>query len=798
MLQKTWIAPAMVLVLSTIKLYAGPRTFTVRDSIEMTTLSDPNSLEKDGQVKFSPDGKHFLVVSTRGILQSDQLESCLMVFDINRIRFSPHGPTDFPQPLKCLAHLAAVPRVEPSPLNQSTISDARWSPDSKSIYYLGQGLHAERHLYRVYLATGNQRELTPSGYDVIRFDCSRQAVVYVASRTPDLQDHFAAPYGKPINRDALDVTGVGLTDLLFPRMSRATERIWQVWAIKGDRHPTIIGAIAKPLTGYADIGHEVLSMSPDGREAVILVPIRRVLQQWDSYEAGPGFKSWRIHAKNADPSTITSSGTPLKQYALIDLRTRRMIPLIDAPVGTALGYFDQLKAIWSEDGRRLLITNTFLPIEASRSADEDRPLRPCAIAAIEVASLSTRCIVTARRQALEGSENRGAWWLQDVSFGADSDEVFTEFDTPQQKRLIETYHNSPNGWVGPSNISGSSISTKRSPKIEVHIRQSLNDPPTLWATDVATGKQAQVWDPNPRLKEISYGEASLYHWQDSSGYKWTGILVKPVGYTPREQYPLVIQTHGFIDYAFVTNGLYPTAMAARPLASVGIAVLQTDYRHDIVGPQEGEADLEKYEGAVRQLTSDGLIDPKRVGVIGFSRTCWQVENSLIERPRLFRAATIADGIDNSYMQYHLFGVGTPALAAQFEKSNNGKPFGEEGIKQWLYVAPGFRLDKVLAPVRIEALGAISILSEWELYSSLRLQGKPVDLIYIPDGQHILQKPLEKLASEQGNVDWFRFWLQNYERPHPDDPEQYKRWEHLRDLRDAQDKSDGQPNAANPH
>jgi hypothetical protein len=58
--------------------------------------------------------------------------------------------------------------------------------------------------------------------------------------------------------------------------------------------------------------------------------------------------------------------------------------------------------------------------------------------------------------------------------------------------------------------------------------------------------------------------------------------------------------------------------------------------------------------------------------------------------------------------------------------------------------------------------------------------KAVDLIYLADGQQILQKPLDRLASQEGNVDWFRLWLQNYERPNPDDPDQYKRWEHLRD------------------
>jgi hypothetical protein len=42
-------------------------------------------------------------------------------------------------------------------------------------------------------------------------------------------------------------------------------------------------------------------------------------------------------------------------------------------------------------------------------------------------------------------------------------------------------------------------------------------------------------------------------------------------------------------------------------------------------------------------------------------------------------------------------------------------------------------------------------------------------------------PLERMISQQGAVDWFRFWLEGYERTAPEDPEQYLRWRKLRDI-----------------
>jgi hypothetical protein len=125
---------------------------------------------------------------------------------------------------------------------------------------------------------------------------------------------------------------------------------------------------------------------------------------------------------------------------------------------------------------------------------------------------------------------------------------------------------------------------------------------------------------------------------------------------------------------------------------------------------------------------------------------------------MFKAATIIDGVDQSYMSYMLFCPGFRECRIDHEMANGDAPFGRH-LREWLDTADGFQLDKVETPLRVEAIGPMSVLGEWEIYSSLSQQEKPVDLIYIPDGQHILQKPQERYASQQGNVNWFRFWLE---------------------------------------
>jgi hypothetical protein len=72
---------------------------------------------------------------------------------------------------------------------------------------------------------------------------------------------------------------------------------------------------------------------------------------------------------------------------------------------------------------------------------------------------------------------------------------------------------------------------------------------------------------------------------------------------------------------------------------------------------------------------------------------------------------------------------------------------------------------------------------WQSFSGLTLLKKPVDFVWLPDGQHLLVKPWERMTSQQGNVDWFLFWLKGAEDPNPNKKKQYLRWRALRDMRD---------------
>ena len=190
-----------------------------------------------------------------------------------------------------------------------------------------------------------------------------------------------------------------------------------------------------------------------------------------------------------------------------------------------------------------------------------------------------------------------------------------------------------------------------------------------------------------------------------------------------------------------------------------------------------------FESALNQLISEGLADPDKIGIIGFSRTCFYVMDTLTTGSLKLRAASITDGVMATYLQYMMFGPD----AGTTESMIGAKPFGE-GLQQWLKRSPGFNLDRITTPLLVVGGGRLGLLHMWEPYAGLRYLQKPVDLMMLNTDEHVLTNPAVRMASQGGSVDWFRFWLQDYEDPDPAKAEQYARWHNLRKLQDGTAKS----------
>jgi hypothetical protein len=709
----------------------------------------------------SPDGLKVLFVTTKGMVASNVVESTLWTLDLRATAKYLERSVGLIQPRpRELFTVRGQLRASQSNSYGSLITNSKWSPDSKAIYMLVEHIDGRRELDKICVLTKQIQMLSHKDYSLTKYEIDTKGASYFASRVGE------GPGPEQTNKtDVVDtVRGTSFMNLLEP-----SPLFPKTFLLRSDG-----GGIHLLSPAPIDSRYDRAFLSPDRSKVITLVPVDQTPDAWKHYLSGlPDRPLYRQGPSQA----------PVLEWELVDLHTHSRRPLFGSPSGAMSGYSDKAQVIWSRDGGHALLTNTFLPFENQTQQEQEARRRPCAIAYVDISDGRVNCIVLSRSS--REHESAASWAIDTVRFGRTNLSIAVTLDW-RGRHKTECYTAKDETWSentgAACDAEAEASDQSERPAVQLELKQSLDEPPTLWAESKKKSSRVQIWNPNPQIIGKLSGTTSVFHWLDPHKREWSGALILPADFKPGVRLPLVIQTHGFNPNEFLADGAWSTANAARPLAAAGFAVLQIEDNHEQSETmEEARIQIDGYAAAVDHLVKYGIIDPKRVGIIGFSRTCWFVEESLIESPERFAAAVIADGVDQSYFQYMLVAPEWPAIESQ--RYNGGKPIGK-GLDSWIKLAPDFRLSELRTPLRLQAITPASLVGEWEIYASLRIQNKPVDMLYLPLGQHVLQNPAELMASEQGDVDWFRFWLQGYERPNPEDPNQYKRWERLRQLRDT--------------
>jgi dipeptidyl aminopeptidase/acylaminoacyl peptidase len=747
------------------------KAFTVADEIGIAHFGDPYYKEAEVLI-FSPDGNYFAVDTERGRLELDRVDDTLRFYRVEDV-------AEFVNNSRGLQPPPPVWIVNRSGEEGPIIRNWRWLPDSTGVVFLERQTDGRERLVLADLRTKTIEPLTSATESVGEFDIrDRRHYVYT---TVD-PDETAK---KQQERRGPQVVGTGrsLFELLLPddpRTVQLSSPPRYLWAVVDQRR----FEVKHEGTPLAPQGY--LTLSPDGISLATTLAVSDIPPSWPVLYPPPYPSSpYRIRPGVADSSA--------HQFVLIGLESGSVATLADAPTSEDAGWPVHGIPNWSSDGKAILLPGTFI------QSKDQAASRPC-VAIVDLPSNMRTCIETLKGRTETGLEE-GYHTVRDARFvGVGRQHIVVSFykNDDHSVGTTEYEQGSDGSWsvVAQADLA----SANRSKGLEVTVKESLTEPPLL----VAKGtKEARViWDPNPQLKNIELTEAHVFSWKDTKGHEWRGGLYGPRNYKIGQRYPLVIQTHGFEESEFRPSGIYPTAYAARALAAAGILVLQAPIGNcPGVTPEEGPCVVSGYEAAVHQLVSEGLVDPERIGIIGFSWPCFHVMEALTMSSLNITAASVTDGTMTDYFQYLVTEEGSDkensnAIAYQDDTIIGNRPFGE-GLQLWLMRSPTFQLDKVKAPLLVVGQGPDTLLFMWGTYAGLRYLHKPVDLIMLNTDEHVLTNPSLRMASQGGSVDWFRFWLQGYEDPDPSKVEQYRRWRNARILREANEiRSIAPPAASN--
>ena len=747
--------------IAAIREQAAP-ALTVSDLIGLTTVDS---------TAFSLNGEYIAVVISRGDLTHNTLDAKILVYRTAELQSNPRPVSS--------CELSAV---SDAPI----ITGLKWLTSNEEVAFLGQQGEQLQQVYVLDIRTNKLRQVSHSPTKVRLFIVTDGGDFLYAANPP-------ASKPEPAEYAAMRARGFAVDPEIY--LANFVRGEWQrvaLWDRPEDRpllrmahkgqEKTIL-QLPHNVTNFSvddanDVANYAIRLSPAGGKVLTTSYIALDRPWWET--------SWGAF-RNVPPldSWYRQKDGHLHAWMVTDLRTGISKRLLDAPTTYS-------PTIWPADGKSVIIVNAILPLNSPDPAENAARAKQRMTAEIDLNTGKVLSVITREPLPNWGSIDR---WDRETA-------TLTVNPRDKQKGKL-TFRKTASGWI---EVPASEVPAVEVKRLRLEVVSTMNEPWKLVVVDARTQEKHLVFDPNPGLLEKRrVARVTELRWQSKTGIERSGLLYWPVDYVEGQRYPLFIQTHGGTG-GFSPSGWSTTGCAAQPLAGAGMFVLQMGTggknmsEADKAGAREGAVQQEGIEAAIDYLDGLGLIDRSKVGLQGFSLTDYHVLYTLTHSKYAFAAATINDGQDGSYFQFML--VNDKFVGARYGEYNGGPPYGA-GLKTWLERAPGFNLDRITAPLLATSMGGevngfgggpFRVAFQWEPVMGLLMQGRPAELVYFHNGAHELVKPWERYTSQQNcTVDWYRFWLQGYERKEPvaeagetkeDLQKQYARWHKLRDMRDA--------------
>jgi dipeptidyl aminopeptidase/acylaminoacyl peptidase len=305
------------------------------------------------------------------------------------------------------------------------------------------------------------------------------------------------------------------------------------------------------------------------------------------------------------------------------------------------------------------------------------------------------------------------------------------------------------------------------------VAASAASPPRLERIDLDSGARTVLFDPNAALRSAYSPGVEHLTWKTSSRTTAAGTLLTPGG----------IEVHSaplFINYYACDGFLRGGEGDEWPIPSlleVGFVVACVN-AVPIKGPQDGVANyrmgLDAVASLITLLDQRGLIDRGKVAMGGFSFgsevAMWTAMNS-----KLLTALSIASAQSEPGKYWMSSMPGSDQAKLIRAAWGLGQP--EKTPSRWKLVSPALNTERIRVPILFQLPEQEARMIP-ELYARLNLAAVPTELHAFPDEAHIKGQPRHRVAVYERNLDWFRYWLQDYRDPDTAKSDQYRRWDAL--------------------
>jgi len=326
---------------------------------------------------------------------------------------------------------------------------------------------------------------------------------------------------------------------------------------------------------------------------------------------------------------------------------------------------------------------------------------------------------------------------------------------PEAKRLDRLHDLAGNAWSLSVSANGEALAVGRSGRV---------DYASVWAGP-AGDKLQKLTDLNPALEGVAWGQQTPLQWRAPDGLAIEGLLILPPGASREDgPFPLMTLAHGGPYGRFADELQTGWGQWGQWLATAGYAVLLPNPRggmgrgHDFADRVAGAVGMEDWadvESGIDHLIAEGIADPRRLGIGGWSQggfmTAWAVGQT-----RRFKAGIMGAGVSDWGMM-----VATSDLP-HFEAMLGGST-GWEGT--------GPHRHDALSPISFAAEVTTPVLilhgaedervpaSQARFFArALREHGVPCELVVYPREPHGIRERNHQLDLVRRVRAWVEQWL----------------------------------------
>ncbi len=314
--------------------------------------------------------------------------------------------------------------------------------------------------------------------------------------------------------------------------------------------------------------------------------------------------------------------------------------------------------------------------------------------------------------------------------------------------------------IGDLSASGASVS--RDGTI-AFIASGPREPTELYVLDRSGGTPRALTDDNAFFGSLDLGAVARIDWT-SDGFAENGVLTYPPGFVAGKKYPLVLQIHGWPQYAsqeaFDTD--YPGL--TQLFAAHGYLAFEPNYRGSdnmgnafetaIVGDSAAGPGRDVMAGiaAVEKL---GIVDTSRIAVSGWSygglMTAWLIGHHPWKAAMAGAAPTDLP-VDYAIGSYNVL-----------DRYFYGRSLWDSRSAQQMYVdqSPITYAWDVTTPTLIMSSvydTTVPVTHSYELYHALKSRGIPVEFVVYPSSEHFPSDPVTSEDIYRRWVGWFDRYL----------------------------------------